>query len=329
MGCPKMSALAEVVVRLMSSEAEPGEVTSLQHLRDLRSLAVAVDREYEPSHASGSRFIDRIEKFVLAANSPADQAVLLKLASEMTFVDRTLFSGLLSSAFEDRVLPWLARQAGIDFAAPDLESRLSSALEKTLFLSITDSFSVGEFLRANKIPDKRWRPDIRSLKKFSTVEVVADALSGESFEYYVALEDFIGSGTQSGGPLSFLAKVAGAKPSLVVPLVICHQGLAKILRSGSRQPNLSIDPVLILRSAHLLALGADGRNDADATEYRRVLAMIDSEVDADHDTDYAGFLGFGEIGALYARFSNCPNNSVGALHHSSSRWSPPFPRVNR
>jgi hypothetical protein len=42
-----------------------------------------------------------------------------------------------------------------------------------------------------------------------------------------------------------------------------------------------------------------------------------------------GPFGFADTGALVVMHSNCPDNTVPIIHHSSDTWDPLFPRSSR
>ena len=311
---------------ILSTESTSEREPILALYNRLAALGDAVDEQYAPSMARGDRFLDRAASFVQSGVTVEEQRDLMQLLAETMFVDRMLYDGLLCAAHHTRVMPWLAEMAELDHSSKSLPQMLNLALSETMLLSLTDSFSVADYVHQNSVPSQKHRPDVRSLKAFSDVDCLREKLRGK--KYFVVLDDFVGTGVQSSGPIAFLSKVTDA-PVLVVPLVICHQGLRKWRRDFSHLKNFTFDPVIILGPDVLLADTPDGRGDEGAARQREALRSIDPKVRAGSEASYPGYLGFGAIGSLYVRFANCPNNSVSALHQASPEWTPPFPRAVR
>jgi hypothetical protein len=316
------------VIEWTSVEPRDDRIVELYHRFEF--LAASIDAEYEPTRLSSSRFMDRLAAFVLTGGSNADRQSLYFLAAEILFVTELQLSSLLRTALEERAIPWLAEKSGTSFADAEYSATIDSLIAKTWFLPMTDSFPIAQFYHENRITGAKQRPDVRGLAAFADSHAkLAKHIAKQGYENVVILEDFIGSGVQSGAPLTFALGLPANVSVLVIPLVICWKGLAKVSGLLAPRANAHVSPVIVFDKAACLTPTPSAGQPASFAKFRELLNRIDGQVNADADVAYPGPFGFESVGALVCQKKNCPNNTVSAIHFESSSWHPPLPRSIR
>jgi hypothetical protein len=269
------------------------------------------------------------------------QRVLLELAGQLTFYAREDFDKLHESALRGPVTRWLIDTHGLVLSTTDFAARLSDAIElKTWYCGLSDSMAIADFHHVNRIGGINYRPDVRSLAKFSKADVVVEFMRQHRrgndacpLESIVILEDFIGSGTQLRDAKDLIAELCRrGVPILLVPLIVCPAGdqIARNLRSEAG-PNLTYSPVLVMQDGDFIT---ETPQTDEPTLHAHVRALINATYadvvgdNAARPRPYRPF-GFAQTGAIIVMFSNTPANTLPVIHHDSNQWKSLFPRSAR
>lgn len=266
--------------------------------------------------------------------SKEDQKVLFQLVPNIFFIGQDEFRSLYRCAFRTSVLKWLIDQSGLDFLAPSFESNLNGLLQRTLFCSITD-WDLGGFCRINQISGPGIRPDLTTLNTLSSAGDLLTFMARHSLDRIIVVEDFIGSGTQMQEVENILVALAASMPVLILPLVVCPSGAVAGAQLEGSNANITFDPILRPPSESFVAEVPSPDEPALFTLVRelvkRLYPVVAGGIPADDTTNPYGPFGFGRTGGLIVLYSNCPDNSLPAIHYEAehSSWSPLFPRRSR
>ncbi len=302
-------------------------------LKEIRFLARQRFWQYTPSLLE---FETRFEQWLRNEAVDADSAeVMLRLVPILQFVDRDDQVALYRAAFAGPVSRWLMDCANLSFFDPEFQQKMAIATERTWFCPITDSLDISQFCHSNGLTGQKDRPDWRTLRLFSTGERVATYLEDRGFERIVLLDDFIGSGSQSAGPIKFASLLSDRWPVLVVPLVILEQTFDRLASRVAKHANMTIEPVLkVPRGSQVWPSEQPGEHPL----FARLRSVLDRTFDhvrvplAPETDPLVRPLGFGREaspGTLIVQHTNCPNNSLSLIWHNAPNWNALFPRVAR
>jgi hypothetical protein len=289
--------------------------------------------QFTPTQAARDTFVERLTQWLQNTGvTSSDAAILLRLVPELQFVDRDDMLTLYRAAFEDQVRRWIIDILGLTFSLPENELRdtISSAVDNTWFCPVTDSFDIAQFHHANGLASKDHRPPWRILKQFGDVDKIREYMHAEGLQRLVLLEDFVGSGTQVSGPLSWAATMFGVD-ILFVPLIITEDGLTRVNEIATKNSSVRVAPVFTIpRHVQVREVGAP---DGDSFEELRriVVSTFDSvrEPMAPEISRLTEPFGFRGLGTLLVMHTNCPNNTLPLIWHDAPEWRALFPRVSR
>jgi len=266
--------------------------------------------------------------------SNEDQKVLFQLVPNIFFIGDEEFLSLYRAGFRTAIVKWLIDQSGLDFLAIDFEKQLNALLKQTLFCSITD-WDLATFCRVNEISGPGIRPDLTASQTLSSATELLAFMSQHQLNRIIVVEDFIGSGTQMNEVETILTTLAAGTPMLIVPLVVCPAGHVAGLVLESSNPNISFDPILRPPPesfvAEMPSLDESSLFPQVRELVKRLYPLVAGGIPVDDGTNPYGPFGFGRTGGLIVLYSNCPDNSLPAIHYKSehSTWSPLFPRRSR
>jgi hypothetical protein len=291
--------------------------------------------QFTPSY-DDPPFEDRLTSWLQNKGlSPDDLKTLFQLVPHLQFVDRDDMLALYRSAFTGPVARWLIDQTGLDFSMEplDFQKRFSDAVGSTWFCSITDSMDIAEFHHANKMEGKRQRPNWALLKTFGDKKQIKTYMKTENLKRLVLLEDFVGSGVQSGGPVAFARKLLCPDvPVLFVPLIVSGLRIEKLRERFKEGGGFTFEPLFVIPGhvhlqetpqQHEINLFQELRKVVNAT-FDKVKLPLPPETEA-----IAHPFGFKNFGMLVVLHTNCPNNSVPVIWHNAPEWKCLFPRVSR
>jgi hypothetical protein len=334
------SDLQKIVTDLDSQEFDPED-------RDRDGSLVAVLNEiifhaayrfwqFTPTHVGAARFEERLTAWIRNPElMERDVATMLRLVPQIQFVDRDDMLTLYRAAFNGPIKRWLLDELGLDFSVEDDEfyARLRDGLETTWFCPVTDSMNISQFHHVNGIEGKNQRPSWRTLRSYGDVGKIRAYMQTNNLKRLVLLEDFVGTGMQSGPVLRFAIKNFCHHISvLFVPLVISEIGETNIRNVAGMTPGFTFEYAFKVP----LHVHVQEEPQADETPFMTTLRSLVQRsfekvrlpsTPGAKPLDHA--FGFGSAGTLLVIYSNCPNNTLPLIWHNSPQWKALFPRVSR
>jgi hypothetical protein len=258
------------------------------------------------------------------------------MVPQIIFFGRDEFAKLYQSALRGPVTRWVLEQQGWDFATPNLNTQLQTEIhEHTWFCAVSDSMQISDFCHANHLGGIDYRPDLRTLCKFGDLNLILDFMQKRPLRRIVVLEDFIGSGTQLLEAKQLIRNLLDKNvPILLVPLIICPDGVSTIEQMFGANNLFRLDPVLRLDRELLI----NGRSSPPVGSFPEKVTNLAQRCygqvvgnDAANPRPYSAF-GFPApdgTGALVVLYSNTPANTLALIQHGSNTWTPLFPRSAR
>jgi hypothetical protein len=184
---------------------------------------------------------------------------------------------------------------------------------------------IPDFLHVNNIVGQDLRPDWRSLSNFAaSTDTIKTYMAQNKIEYLVLLEDFVGSGAQMTGPVRFAANLNSDQPVLVLPLIVCPKGAQEGINLEKEFPNIVFRPIFTLSSEMLIQPSSHSMEPEIHKLIRDICIRLKDQVQYKY-----GPFGFGDTGAIFVMYTNCPDNTLALIHHKSQDWKPLFPRSSR
>ena len=284
--------------------------------------------DYEPCQFDG--FHSRLDHWLNNVDTPNDQRLLYQLIPHIFFIGRKEFDALHRSAFRHHIGTWLVARTNIRLGDSDSEQKLRDAVERTWFCPITDSMRINAFHHVNTIKGHEYRPDWLSMSKFGSVNRIENYINKKKIGGLVLLEDFVATGTQIAPIIKFAAGLQSAKlPIIVVPLVICPEGVSRLEKICSNHSNVTFSPVLQLPEQAFVRPTKQPNEPALYSKFRRLVRKTHEKVFDISSVDLRLAFGYGQTGSLIVMYSNCPDNTLPLIHRMSATWEPLFPRSAR
>lgn len=278
--------------------------------------------EYEPEQYR--RFDERLTDWLLNVDDEADRKSLFKLLGHLFFLGRQQFSALCRGAYSDVIARWLIEEEDIPLDGGELHLRLEEAVASTWFGAVTDSMNLNTFIKANRLAGHDVRAEWRTLERLGDPDAVRKHVADNGVRRIVLLEDFVGSGEQMRSAVVWARAVLPDIPILVVPLICCPEGATNGQLIATRY-GIAFEPTLRLREElFLLPDAAPGEPEV----FVEVRALIHRVADRLGDWSDEPF-GHEQTGAIFAMFTNCPDNTLPIIHQQGARWNALFPRVRR
>ena len=306
--------------------------TQIEYLAEKRFF------EYHPTVGPPHKeFIFRLRDWLDRATKDEDQQILLRLVPQLFFVGSREFRSLYRSAFNGPITRWIIEQLDLDFSLPSFGDDLQKAIKETWFCGITDSMQIAEFHHVNNIEGADLRPDWQTLCVFASPMKVMGFMNAAGYKRVVLLEDFVGTGSQMSSPLKFAANLPGSPPVLVLPLITAPSGLEFGKALSANHPSVRFTTALELRQEALIC-EVPTVNETDLFKaVRELVVRLYSTVAGGipPSSTLKPYSPFGysssipKNGALVVMYTNCPDNTLPIIHHSSGTWSPLFPRSSR
>ena len=294
----------------------------------IQYLARTLFDHYEPSQFV--QFDDRLDRWLHNVPDELDQQTLFRLLAALFFVGRSEYESLCRAAYNGPVHRWLVDDFGLDIADPALTTRLDAGIAETWFCPITDSMRINSFLKVNNLRGKTHRPDWRSLKAFADPNKIRKFMARRQIQRVVLLEDFVGTGFQMRSAVEFASDSLPNVPILTLPLVSCPHADDVGRQLATSRSNLSYASVVSITPEMLIKPDAQPNEPAYHQTVRELIARVRGRLNrpaADPDSQrYHGYMG---TGAVFAMYSNCPDNSLPVIHDETPRWHALFPRIER
>jgi hypothetical protein len=299
------------------------DTDELMRLRDqLDWLRRNLFDDYEP--APYLRFDERVAAWLENVEDEADRKAMFRLLGHLFFIGKPQFKALCRGAYSASIVRWLIEEEGLQLDDPRLAEGIAGAAARTWFCPVTDSMNISSFLKANNLAGHDLRGDWRTLQQLGDPEAIRSHIACEGIERIVLLEDFVGSGDQMREVVVWARSMLPSIPLLVVPLVCCPDGLDTGARLARRY-SLRFEPVLAVREdLFLLPEPVDGEPPVFG-EIRDLIERVKGRLGDWTDEPF----GHAETGAIFAMYTNCPDNTLPIIHEDSDRWKALFPRVRR
>lgn len=130
--------------------------------------------------------------------SEDDQKLLFRLVPHIFFLGREEFIALQRAAFLGPVHRWLVDETGLNFGDPDLDAKLTAAINETWFCPITDSANISDFYHVNKLHGVEYRPEWRAAAALTGGDstTLQQHMATKGLRRVVLIEDLVGSGSQ-------------------------------------------------------------------------------------------------------------------------------------
>ena len=127
------------------------------------------------------------------------------------------------SRLEGPISRWIVNHSGLTLTDPHFETGFQDAIRRTFFGSIA-GMDIGSFMCVNRFGQSH-RPDFRGLNEFADPDLLSTHLEDNEFERIVAVEDYVGNGSQMAQAADILSQLVDFDV-LLCPLVIASEGVA-------------------------------------------------------------------------------------------------------
>ncbi|NOS99819.1 MAG: hypothetical protein HOP29_04250 [Phycisphaerales bacterium] len=282
-------------------------------------------------------FEQRLESWLDNLSREADRQILLELVPQTIFFGRDEFSSLYQAAIRGPVTRWIIELNQLDFMAEDFNTRLTTEVSThTWYCAISDSMPMSDFCHVNNLGGIQYRPDFRALSELGDPTKILNFMKQRSvpLKRLVLLEDFIGSGSQleDAKPVADHL-LANNVPILLVPLIICPDGVTAARNLFGSSQHFRFDPVLPLQDDIFINALSTTSPDSLADRVKELARRCHSQVVGDNaGAPCYGPFGFPSpngTGATVVLYSNTPDNTLPLIHHRSDTWRPLFQRSSR
>jgi hypothetical protein len=328
-------------VREWARDALTGQEIQSANVK-IEYLARRLFDQYAPTSGPYPTFNVRLRDWLGSAPLEQDQQAMFRLVPKLFFVGQEEFTALYRAAFLGPLQRWLIDACGVDLTKTDLSDILTGLVKRTWFCPITDSMNIAHFHHVNRIEGADCRPDWHSLARLgATSKKISQYMDDKGYDRLVLLEDFVGSGSQIEGAVELALRLPDNIRLLIIPLIVCPRGL-DFGRKLERRINLPgtvervrFEPILTLPSEAFVGPHPCRGEDSFWAEVRRLAEgsytlVTEGRFPANpHAGAPYGPYGYKETGGLIVMYSNCPNNTLPLIHHTSGNWSPLFPRSSR
>ena len=248
---------------------------------------------------------------------------MFEYALSLLFVGKEDMESLCRTAYESQITRWVIDAADINIASPDAGERLQQARKETFFGSIA-GMNVGDFCRYNEI-HQDIRPDFRERAKTGEPAALENYLKSTGYVRIVAVEDYVGTGTQMKTAYNYLKQLPEF-PVLLCPLIVAPDGMD----TGTEMVdgNVSFQPIFCLSNAASIGPEPLENEPELASRLRdllpRLFQKVNGTVPDNRMSTYIGPFGFKHKGTSVLTYLNCPNNVPPIVHHRSDTWMMPL-----
>lgn len=289
--------------------------------------------EYIPTRGADPDFLRRLDAWVSNGRTEDQQKTLFRLAGHLFFVGTAEFHSLYRTAMNGPIMRWLVDLAGIDISHTEVARILRLAARRTWFCGLTDSAQISHFCHANGLHGIPVRPDWQTMMCFGDQASITDYIARKQITGLVLMEDFVGSGEQMEQILAFTCQAVEPLPVLFLPLIACPEGLSRASAVALQHGNLQVDTVVALPSSEFIRPVGSPNEPKLYAQVRRLVQdcypYLMVRRSSDSRSPLYGPFGFEDTGATLVTYSNCPDNTLPAIHYRSRAWEPLFPRSQR
>lgn len=285
--------------------------------------------QYQP-HRESPGYFERLSRWLNNVSRNSDKKLLFELASLLLFIGSEEMLTLYRSSFRDSITRWVIDQAKIDITSTSAAEQIQLAFKETFFGSIA-GMDVGTFCRVNQIRQDI-RPDFREQSLIGDPKSFAKYLGVNNFKRIIAVEDYVGSGSQMKSAATYLSKLKKHR-ILLCPMIVSPKGVE--VGNGLATGHVSFSPNFCIPQASSISRTKNRSVTEPAIfeRFRKMLERTYSKVKGNsQEQEPYGPFGFPPTkgtGSLLLTYLNCPNNVPPAIHHSSESWEPLFQRSSR
>lgn len=303
--------------------------------RDLEFLERELFHEYTvTAQGNHAAFGYRLAQWIGNVDSEADRQALYGVLKHLFFIGKSEQVSSYRTAYSKHVLQWLMSISAIDPFDVDALQKINAELNKTRFTEVTDSFGIREFCLVNEIQGEalryRWEGNTVGwdAATFRT-NVLDENQNGELQRTNLVLfEDFVGSGSQMLGAVNLAVSLGNSVNVLLCPLFICPEGAKAAQDLAETSPNLTFSPVLAFEDRFFLTPNPVIGEPGDFSTIRDLLVRVHPKIRGQQQ-EYGPF-GYRQTGGFVVPSSNCPDNTIPALHRrNANSWEPLFLRTSR
>lgn len=326
---PKPTNIEELVSRWTQKS---GDTQGLRN--ELELLKVLRDYLYEQyvPFPDGPVYIDRLFTWVDQVSHVSHKQTLFKLATWLLFVGAEEMKSLYRSSYSGIVTRWIIDQAQIDISSSDFPGKLEAAIAKTFFGSLA-GMDIGTYCRINDV-QQSYRPDFREVAAIGDTDKLISHLQSKGYERVVAVEDYVGGGTQMKEAWRCLRHLGGAQPApiplLIMPIISAPKGVLTGNSLSSKSTAFKVEYPLPNISCIPAVIGSGTKEHVLARKARKLFTRYWSQTAGSQRTQpLYGPFGYDGVGSLVLTYLNCPDNVPPAIHHKSDSWEPLFRRTSR
>lgn len=308
---------------------ESGKNQHLSAIRDLlRLLATELYSQYQP-FPDALPFWERLRKWLSNVPDGDVRKHLFEFVPWLLFVGRQEMEVMYRAAFTGPISRWIIDEAKLDIAAADFTSRYKKAVDETFFGSIA-GMDIGSFIRVNEVRGQSLRPDFRVLSRLGDPRKASKYLTSIGKLRVVAVEDYVGTGSQMEEAAQFLSCLKKFQV-LLCPLIVAPSGVAMGEELAKRIRHLRFAPTFVVPPSATLPADFPGIHEPEEISNIRAVAIrFWTQVQgASPDLQLYEPFGFQNTGSLVMTYFNCPDNVPPLIHHLSSTWEPLFRRLYR
>ena len=288
----------------------------------LEMLEADLYSQYQP-FPEKPRYMERLFDWIMGAATTNDRQTLFEFAMSLLFVGKEDMESLCRAAFEGQITRWIIDEADINIASSEAAEHLQQARKETFFGSIA-GMNIGDFCRYNDI-HQDIRPDFREHALIGDPSSLKKYLEAEGFVRIVAVEDYVGTGTQMKTALGYLKQLTEFRV-LLCPLIVAPEGMD--VGAKMANGNVTFQPVFCISNA--ASIGKDPTENESELVSRlrdllpRLFGKVNGTVPENQLKDYIGAFGFKDRGTSLLTYLNCPNNVPPIVHHQSDTWTTPL-----
>tara|TARA_R110001599_G_scaffold192392_1_gene387741 strand:- start:3228 stop:4232 length:1005 start_codon:yes stop_codon:yes gene_type:complete len=303
--------------------------------RDLEFLERELFHEYKvTSHGEHGSFGARLARWIGNLDNDADRKNLYLILAHLFFIGKSEQDAAYRTAYSKHVMQWLMDVSGIDPFQTNARTLLAQELASTRFTEVTDSFGIRDFCIINGIQSEalryKWEGNIDGWDAADFRNNVLDEDVNGSLrrKNLVLLEDFVGSGSQMLDAVDLAVSLGPEVNVLLCPLFICPEGAREANVRSSAIAHFSFSPVLSFEERFFISPAYDTSEHPDFDRVRRLLVKIHPKLQG-YPQEYGPF-GYRETGGFIVPYTNCPDNSIPAVHKKiQNSWEPLFLRNSR
>lgn len=303
--------------------------------RDIEYLERELFHEYcVTAHGGHAPFGARLAQWIGNLQNDADRKELYRILAHLFFIGRGEHEAAYRTAFSKNVMQWLLTVGQIDLFRNDAKQMLEQELAATRFTEVTDSFGIRSFCITNQIQTEslryKWEGNTENWDGAVFRKTVLEEREDGSLpkRNLVLLEDFVGSGSQMLDAVELAISLGPEVNVLLCPLFICPEGAMRSREKSQDTDHFHFSPVLEFDPRFFISPAPLPDENTDFRRTREILLKIHPLL-LGGPQEYGPF-GYSHTGSFVVPYTNCPDNSVPALHkRSRDSWQPLFLRNSR